>query len=346
LRPASRRREMKSGTSVLRSQPGWWVPRKNVSSGMRRPYPPPRAAKGSGAPDGGIVAMIAVPRWTAATDIAPSRCALLSGEEVLHVLLLPSSWCLPPDCNSGPVTCRSCHLCSVHSRCHVRSLVYPHGSLYDPAMQALLFDLDGTLVDSVPLWIEANLRALRARDVVMDEQTFLTTIYQHGMHYHGILEQCGVSTEGADQFYQERNDLFDMLLRQKAQWIGDAETALQECAKQVPLGLMTGSARRFIDAMDSRLHLSKLFRALVTYDDTGVKMKPDPYGLLLLAETIGIDPTDCVYVGDQLVDVQGARAAGMKSCLIPSTYTPKGTEHEADIVLHNIGEIISLLDAV
>ncbi len=210
-------------------------------------------------------------------------------------------------------------------------------------MKALLFDLDGTLIESIPLWIEANLHALRERNFIMDEEAFLKHIYHQGLHYSGMLEACGLNTDRADQFYYDRNTYYQALLRQNIEWIGNAESALQQCTNTVRIGIMTGSARSFVDAIDSKLHLSEICQTIVTYDDTGLRMKPDPYGLLLLAETLGIDPADCIYVGDQDVDIKAAKAARMTSCLIPNRSTPEGAREEADIVLQDIGEIVSLV---
>ncbi len=210
-------------------------------------------------------------------------------------------------------------------------------------MRTLLFDLDGTLVDSIPLWIDANLQTLKKWKIVMDAQEFLTEFYQQGLHHHGIVEKCGLSTEMADEFYEERNALFEKLLREKVEWMGTAGKVLKACAKRMPLGLMTGATRECIDAMDQRLHLSILFRAIVTYDDTGLRMKPNPYGLLLLTEKLGVDPEECMYVGDQTVDVQAARAIGMKSCLIPTSSTPEGAAEMADHVLGSMEELRNIL---
>lgn len=212
-----------------------------------------------------------------------------------------------------------------------------------PQTKAILFDLDGTLVDSVPLWIEANLRALESLHVVMDADSFLKEIYHAGLHYEGILEKCAIDTEHAEQFYQDRDNRFADLLRKKVEWTGKAEKTLQLCAARAPLGMMTGSKRRFVDAMDSRLNLSSLFTAIVTRDDTGIKMKPNPYGLLLLAEQIGVAPAACMYVGDQYIDVQAAKNAQMSVCLLTTKETPGGAEKEADFVIDTIEKLVGIL---
>lgn len=205
--------------------------------------------------------------------------------------------------------------------------------------KALLFDLDGTLVDSVPLWIEANLEILKSLDVMMTAAAFLKEIYHAGLHYEGILEKCGVPMEKSERFYRERDALFADLLRKNVQWTGEAEKTLQVCASHAPLGMMTGSRRCFIDAMDEKLSLSALFKSIVTRDDTGKKMKPDPYGLLILAEHLEVKPAECLYVGDQYVDVQAAKNAHMPVCLLKTKETPDGAGKEADMVITAIETI-------
>ncbi len=212
-----------------------------------------------------------------------------------------------------------------------------------PQPKAILFDLDGTLVDSVPLWIKANLRALAPLGVVMDAERFLTDFYHAGLHYEGILEQCGADPQENEHFYHDRDNRFASLLREHVQWTGGAQKTLQRCAALGPLGMMTGSRRRFVDAMDERLHLSSLFATIVTRDDTGTKMKPDPYGLLLLAERIGIAPTACMYVGDQHVDVQAAKRAHMSACLLTTKETPEGATVGADFVIDKIEDLMEIL---
>ena len=206
-------------------------------------------------------------------------------------------------------------------------------------MKALLFDLDGTLVDSIPLWIAANLEELKKRGVTISTQQFLTDFYHHGLHYHGIVEKCGFPLEQADQYYRDRNARFETFLREKVEWLDDAGTMLKKCAKKLPLGLLTGASRRAIEAMDVRLQLLSLFTVIITYDETGLRMKPDPYGLFLLTEKLKVNPHDCAYVGDQYVDVQAARAAGMQSWLIPTENTPPNAAAEADLVLQSIADM-------
>ncbi len=211
-------------------------------------------------------------------------------------------------------------------------------------MKALLFDLDGTLVDTIPLWIEANIRALKDLRYTMDSETFLHEFYQKGLHFRGILEQCGLDPKHGKSFYSQRDNLYVGLLKENVEWIGNAGEVLTKCAAKIPLGLMTGSRRSFIDALEPKLKLSRLFKTIITYDDTGERMKPNPYGLLLLTKKMIVEPQSCLYVGDQDVDAKAARAVGMMCCIIPRNETPKEAAIEADIVLKNIDDVVRIVE--
>lgn len=211
-------------------------------------------------------------------------------------------------------------------------------------MNALLFDLDGTLVDSIPTWVDANIRMLKEFGCQMDPETFLRDYYQKGLHFKGILEKCGVDPTRGKEFYPKRDALYIELLKDEAEWIDSADEVLQKCAEKMPLGLMTGSRRSFVDALDAQLKITDLFKVIITYEDTGKQMKPDPYGLLLLTKNLGVDPATCLYIGDQDVDVKAAHAAGMKCCIIPRYETPEGSANEADIVLRSIEDVVQIAE--
>lgn len=209
--------------------------------------------------------------------------------------------------------------------------------------KAILFDLDGTLVDSIPLWLDANVRTLESLGVSVTPDDFLKDLYHAGLHYQGILEHFGITPEQGKNFYENRNDLFDHLLHKNIQWLGKAEETLKQCAAKVPLGMQTGAKMDFIDAMDAKLNLSSFFSAIVTADDTMQKMKPDPYGLLLLTKSLNVTPKDCIYVGDQGIDVQAAKNAGMPFYLLKRTETPEGAEKDATVVIEKIEDLVKIL---
>lgn len=211
-------------------------------------------------------------------------------------------------------------------------------------VSAILFDLDGTLVDSIPAWLQANVCSLALLGYSITPERFYDDMYRCGLHHAGILEKCGLPLEQAKNFYAHRNDVFVDLLRTDVTWIGSAEKVLRECSKRFPLGIMTGSTQRCVSAIDECLALKRYFKAIITYDETGSRMKPDPYGLKLLTSALGVTPADCLYVGDQPVDIVAAHSAGMRSCLLVSSSTDCSSS-SPDLFLSSLADLLVMIDS-
>lgn len=210
-------------------------------------------------------------------------------------------------------------------------------------MKALLFDLDGTLVDTIPLWVEANCAALADFGVEMSHEDFLQDYYHAYLHFHGILEKAGVDPSLNEEFYRNRNSRYVEILHDGVEWIDGAKHVLDAVSQMYPLGLMTGSTRRFVEAKSHRLNLLSYFQALVTQDDMRDRMKPDPYGLELICQNMQIDPADALYIGDQNIDTEAAHAIGMASTIIPRGESKEGTGEGAEYVFESIEGILSIL---
>lgn len=206
--------------------------------------------------------------------------------------------------------------------------------------EAILFDLDGTLVDSTPLWIKAYTSTLEEYGVIMSEADFLQEIYYSGIHLNELCANLGIAKNDCAIFRQKRDERHIELLSTQCEWLTGAKETLTNMQSILPLGLMTGSWTTYVDAIDARLHIKQYFKHIVSCDDTiSVGSKPNPYGLELLAKKMNVTAKACLYVGDQLVDVQAANAAGMVSCLIPITHTPEGVEKQANIILDNLHDL-------
>lgn len=210
-------------------------------------------------------------------------------------------------------------------------------------IEAVLFDLDGTLVDSIPAWLRANVQVLSHFGYSITPDRFYDEFYRHGLHHAGILEHCGLPLDQAKDFYARRDDVFVDYLRSDVTWIGDAKNVLSVLSARFPLGILTGSTQRCVSAIDACLGFKQYFRTIVTYDETGLRMKPDPYGLTLLTSAFHVAPVDCLYVGDQPVDVLAARSVGMRSAILARS--SKGDiSAKADFLLSSLDDLLTIVD--
>ena len=215
----------------------------------------------------------------------------------------------------------------------------------DNRPEAVLFDLDGTLVNTFALWVEVFLERIAAwGGTTFTEDDYFERVHTPKAALASVLDDVGIGGAKEAAFRAERDGIYVARLREEAQWIDAADGVLRELGASVRLGVVTQSRRVYFDAIDARLDVQRHLQVLVTHDETGDRGKPDPHGLLLAAGSLDVDPVHCVYVGDQPADVEASQRAGMQSVLIrrrttrhmparPATHTLDTIDH----VPHTLG---------
>lgn len=187
--------------------------------------------------------------------------------------------------------------------------------------EGLVFDLDGTLVDSMPVHFEAWCEALEQVGAggVFEEDVFYAMggrptkdiVVQLNEEYGLKLDPSTVAFAKKEAFMKR---LDEVTLNE------DVVTYAQSWRGKVPMAIATGGSRLVAEKTLQVLGLSDLFDEVVTADDVSVG-KPDPEVFLLAAERIGIDPTQCVAFEDAAPGIMAAQLAGMQVVAIP---TPMG----------------------
>ena len=173
----------------------------------------------------------------------------------------------------------------------------------------VLFDLDGTVIDSGAI-ILASMRHA-AREVlgvdVPDEQ-LMAAVGGPGLE----AQMQALSPDRADELvtvYRAHNEpLHDDLVC----CAGMDEVLVQLKDEGRRLGIVTAKRRQTVELAFARVPIEHLFETVVGGDETK-KHKPDPEPLLLALERLGAAPGDAVYVGDAPFDVKAAKAAGLYS---------------------------------
>ena len=171
----------------------------------------------------------------------------------------------------------------------------------------VLFDLDGTVVDSGAI-ILASMRHA-TREVLgcdFDDDELMQAVGGPGLE----AQMAVFAPERVDELvrvYRAHNEpLHDEL--EACAGMEDVLVRLHEAGRR--LGVVTAKRRSTVELAFASVPVAHLFETVVGGDETE-KHKPDPEPLLLAAERIGVEPTDCAYVGDSPFDIRAAKAAGM-----------------------------------
>jgi phosphoglycolate phosphatase len=180
------------------------------------------------------------------------------------------------------------------------------------AVRGVLFDLDGTLIDSAPdLGAAVNTMRVKRGLTAMSDSS-LRPYASHGAR--GLVGAGFNVTPEQAEFGALRDEFlscYATALCVRTVVFPDVPALLDALdAANLPWGIVTNKATRFTLPLLDALGLSLRPRCIVC-GDTVARAKPHPDPLLAAAERLGVPPQDCVYVGDAERDVQAGIAAGM-----------------------------------
>ncbi|MBS0445469.1 MAG: phosphoglycolate phosphatase [Proteobacteria bacterium] len=183
-----------------------------------------------------------------------------------------------------------------------------------PAIAAVLFDLDGTLIDSAPDLAGAgnDMRAARGLPRLPLEH-FRPMV---GAGARGMVGRAFDVAPGDPAFAELRDEFlarYEARMLQETRVFPEMVAVIDRLdAHAVRWGIVTNKATRYAEPLVRALGLAPRVAALIA-GDTTPHAKPHPAPLLEGARRIGVAPEACVYVGDDLRDAQAGRAAGMRT---------------------------------
>jgi phosphoglycolate phosphatase len=215
------------------------------------------------------------------------------------------------------------------------------------AARALLFDLDGTLIDSAPDLAGAanDLRALRG----LPPCAYEALRPMVGSGARGMVGAAFGVVPGDADFEQLREQFLAVytgrLLRLTR--VFDAMVPVLQVleSRGVAWGIVTNKAERFTRPVVEGLGLDRRAAVIISGDSTP-HAKPHPAPLLEAARRLAVAPAECIYVGDDVRDVQAGQAAGMTTVVAAWGYLGAGEPIEAWGAQHIVrrpAEILNLL---
>ena len=183
-------------------------------------------------------------------------------------------------------------------------------------MSAILFDMDGTLIDSEPLWLEAEIEIMEELGCNWDQQDQINCLGGPIDKTENYMQDRSNNIKPFGYFTEKLDDVMEKKLSTKLNLIPNALEIIYDCKRsELKIALVTASSGRLMKAVLKRFPVG-IFDAVVSCDDVK-RSKPDPEPYLLAAKTLGVDITNCVVLEDSLTGVQSGLSAGAQVIGIP-----------------------------
>ena len=214
-------------------------------------------------------------------------------------------------------------------------------------IKAVLFDMDGLMVDTESLSTEAFINSAKAQGYNMTKEETLkvlgftkANIYQFWIDYFQ-----GTNVDGkklVDDHYEYIENVLYTVGPEKMPYVEELLKYLRENNYKIAVASSS-------DTADIKNNLEKT--KLEKYIDeiaSGAEVengKPAPDVFLLAAKRLGVDPKDCLILEDSKAGIKAGKASGARVFMVPDMYTvDKECEDTADRILTNLGEVIEILE--
>lgn len=208
-------------------------------------------------------------------------------------------------------------------------------------MKAVLFDLDGTLIDTAADFIRIIQQMCREKGIDIVDAALIRTQVSEGAR--AMVKLVYPELEVNDpEFLAHRQRFLDTYGQDIAVdtdlFMGMNALLLDLEQADIPWGIVTNKPRWLSEALLKALNLTERCQVLVCPEDVS-KTKPDPEPMYLAAQHIQIAPEQCIYVGDHPRDIDAGRAAQMYTILAAYGYLP--LEHKEDLTAWQADAIVN-----
>ncbi|MEU4513960.1 HAD family phosphatase [Nonomuraea wenchangensis] len=183
-----------------------------------------------------------------------------------------------------------------------------------------MFDLDGVLVDSEPVWEEVRRAFVAEHGGTWQPDTQSRLMGMSTGEWAAYLHELGVRLT-PDEIARGVVDRMAARYRDEVPLMPGAVEAVRRLAAERTLGLASSSPRRLIDVVLDAAGLTDCFAATVSTEEVE-RGKPAPDGYLEAARRMGVDPRGCVAVEDSSNGLRSAHAAGMRVIAVPHPSYP------------------------
>ena len=202
-------------------------------------------------------------------------------------------------------------------------------------ISTLLFDLDGTLLDSFSVHLEIFKTTFAQFGIHLSEEEFLKT---YSPNWYETYEAFGLRKEdweAADSFWLKEAE------KTSARLFPGVQEILLKLDKYFTLGLVTSGSKSRVERDMIATGINIFFKTIVTGDDIQTP-KPSPEGLEIALRNLDKQPSEVIYIGDSSADYEMAKAAGVYFIGVSSEFNSLSS-NQPDYSIHSITDLLKLL---
>jgi HAD superfamily hydrolase (TIGR01509 family) len=207
-------------------------------------------------------------------------------------------------------------------------------------IEAVVFDLDGVLIQTEEVWHDVREGLARERGGRYDRGAQRAMMGMSAPEWARYMHEHVGVPDPPEQIAAEVVARMEQRYRERLPLIDGAVEAVQRLADRWPLGLASSSNRPLIDLVLDRSGLGRSFRATVSSEEVA-HGKPAPDVYLAACRLLGVEPVRAAAVEDSHAGIRSAKAAGMRVVAIPNESFPPDEQElaEADVVLPSLQEL-------
>lgn len=206
-------------------------------------------------------------------------------------------------------------------------------------IRAIIFDMDGVIIDSEPLW-EKTERILLGRKGIEYNPTYRDKIVGLNQNDSGrLLRETFNLIETVEEIVAGRIEILLGLYERELELVSGLQPLLKELRESgFLLALASSSPLRVINFVLDRFSLRGFFSAVVS-GDTIPLGKPHPNIYIHTATNLGVEPRECVVIEDSINGVKSARGAGMVCIAVPDKRLDQKEFRIADVIVDRLDKI-------
>jgi len=207
-------------------------------------------------------------------------------------------------------------------------------------LEAIIWDLDGVIVDSGPYHLQAWQQLARENGQEFSEEQFRRTFGMRSPEIIATVFGEGLPEEQVASLAKRKEELFRNAVRGHVSSLPGAVELIHSTDRAgFRLALASSAPYENVELILDSLQLKNHFDVIVTSEDVTAG-KPDPQIFLIAAKRLGARPANCLVIEDAVPGVQAAKAAGMK-CIAVAGGSPRPGLEECDLVVDSL-EMVDL----